>query len=69
MALEERNIRVVTSLGRSECFVCDKKIKEGERVIEVEFKLLLTVRKELHAGECVDKLCSILVNRSMEAGR
>jgi len=69
MPLKEGNIRVVVSSGREECFVCDKPIAPGEKAIEVEFKLLLTVRKELHAGPCVERLCSILMNRSMEARR
>ena len=66
MALGEENIRVVTSLG-AKCFVCDGPIKEGEKSIEVSFQLFLQVRKEMHSGECADRLGDLLKQRAFEA--
>lgn len=69
MPLKEDSIRVVTSGGSAECFVCDKPITRGEKAVEVEFTLFLTIRKELHAGGCAEKLCSLLMSKAMEARR
>lgn len=66
MALGEDNVRVVTSLG-AKCFVCDQRIEEGEKAIEVSFSLIIQVRKEMHAKKCPETLCDLLRKRSLEA--
>lgn len=68
--MHEGNIRVVTSAG-DECFVCEKRIADGDTVILVEFKVNLVlvspaVEKQAHV-DCAEKLNKIIAGRVVEA--
>lgn len=65
MNLGKENIRVTESIGAS-CFVCEKPIKGGEKIIELSFRVIVLVRKEVHVG-CADKLCGLIQDTLKEA--
>ena len=65
MNLGKENIRVAESIG-SECLVCDKPIRSGEKIIELSFRLIVRVRKEVHVG-CADRLCGLIQDTLKEA--
>lgn len=63
--LSGENIQVVTSEG-AECFVCDKGIDKGARSVQIQFKLMVKVKKEMHQACAVD-LQGILKLKAIEA--
>lgn len=63
--LTEKNVRIVSSDG-SACFVCDERMRVGEKAIEVSFKIVVTVTKHMHPVACAKKLRDILDLRIRE---
>lgn len=64
--LTDANVRSIRSSG-AECFVCDERIVKGEPSIEVTFKLLISVTKEMHKPRCALELSNLLGRRISES--
>ena len=68
----EENVTITRSTG-DECFICERKIRPQETVLEVMFKVPVivttaTVREQAHLS-CAEIFTELLRRRLAEAGR